>query len=90
MVKDTIRTLHGIEVKREGDLIFVDFYGKSFLKNMIRIIMGTAIQIGRHLQGEEDLIRAVEYNDKSYLGPTADPGGLYLMKVYYHGAHPWR
>ncbi|MDO5714099.1 MAG: tRNA pseudouridine(38-40) synthase TruA [Tissierellia bacterium] len=83
VVKDTIRTLHNIKIKKQGELIIVDFYGRSFLKNMIRIIMGTAIQIGRHLQEEEDLIHAIEYQDKSYIGPTADACGLYLMKVEY-------
>lgn len=79
----TIRTLHSVKIRRRGELILVDFYGRSFLKNMIRIIMGTAIQIGRHLQDEGDLKRALEYRDKSYIGPTAEACGLYLMRVDY-------
>ncbi|WP_455256910.1 tRNA pseudouridine(38-40) synthase TruA, partial [Peptoniphilus asaccharolyticus] len=47
VVKDTIRRIDKIEVKRVGETIEFDFYGKSFLKNMVRIIVGTTLEIGR-------------------------------------------
>lgn len=81
--EQTIRTIDRIELKREGELIFVDFYAMSFLKNMIRIIMGTAIQIGRGRMAEDALYRATLTRNRKDLGPTAPPEGLYLMDIDY-------
>lgn len=83
VVKDTYRNLYRVDVKRKKDLIVVHFYGKSFLKNMIRRIMGTSIEIGRGLKDTNTLKRALESQDKTYLGPTAPAEGLYLMRVDY-------
>lgn len=79
----TVRTINDIQLNRQGDLIIVDFYAMSFLKNMIRIIMGTAIQIGRGLMPEDALYRASLTKDRKDLGPTAPPEGLYLMEINY-------
>ncbi len=78
-----IRTLDKIELRREGDLIYVDFYAMSFLKNMIRIIMGTAIQIGMGRMAEDALYRATLTGNRKDLGPTAPAAGLYLMDIEY-------
>lgn len=83
VVKDTIRRLDSIQVKQSGELIIVEFRGKSFLKNMIRIIMGTAIEVGRHLRDPEDFGRALATKKRKYVGPTAPAAGLYLLEVKY-------
>lgn len=83
VVKDTYRNLYWVDVQRKKDLIFIHFYGKSFLKNMIRKIMGATIEIGRGLREVDSLKKALESQDKTYLGPTAPAEGLYLMRVDY-------
>lgn len=83
VVKDTLRDVYSVKIRRRGDMVIADFHGKSFLKNMIRIVMGTAMEIGRHLRDEGDIGRAVATGNKEFVGHTADPSGLYLMKVDY-------
>lgn len=83
VVKDTIRRIDKITVKRKGQLIIVDFYGKSFLKNMIRIIMGTALEIGRGRLEPISMKESLESKKRISAGPTAPSYGLYLMDIYY-------
>ena len=61
----------------------MDFFGKSFLKNQIRIIMGCAMEIGRGLMPEDQLLKATETLDRKDLGPTAAANGLILMSIDY-------
>lgn len=83
VVKDTYRQLYQVNILRKKDQIEVYFYGKSFLKNMIRRIMGTCIEVGRGLKDPSCFKKALESQDKAYLGPTAPAEGLYLMRVDY-------
>lgn len=83
IVKDTIRTLYRIDVKKEDNFIYIDFYGKSFLKNMIRIIVGTAVQIASS-DRDVDLMREALYaKERKSAGLTAPPHGLYLMNIRF-------
>lgn len=83
VVKDTIRRIDKIEVKRFGETIEFDFYGKSFLKNMVRIIVGTALEIGRGRLSEDCLYNAMKSKERIKAGPTAPGCGLYLMEIFY-------
>ncbi|NLY08348.1 MAG: tRNA pseudouridine(38-40) synthase TruA [Tissierellia bacterium] len=82
-VHTTIRRLDAIEVSRKGPIITMDFKGKSFLKHMIRIISGTAIDIGRGKIHENSLVTAMESGKRSKAGLTAPAHGLCLMEIYY-------
>lgn len=83
IVKDTIRTIYSIKVKKDNKFIYFDFQGKSFLKNMIRIIMGTAIEIGRGKKDPIFMKEVLEKQNRKYAGPTAPSCGLYLMNILY-------
>lgn len=83
VVKDTIRRIDKIDVTRVGDTIEFDFYGKSFLKNMVRIIVGTALEIGRGRLEEDTLYKAMISKKRIKAGPTAPGHGLYLMEIFY-------
>lgn len=85
--EQTVRTLNNIEFRQRGNLIIIDFYGQSFLKNMIRIIVGTAIEIGRGLRDEEDLYRATITRDRRTLGAMCKACGLYLMNIDFNWEH---
>lgn len=82
-VKNTVRTIYGVEVKQEGDLISVDICGNGFLYNMVRIIVGTLMEIGRGKLPKECFKDMIEKKDRTLGGPTAPPEGLTLVEVDY-------
>lgn len=82
-VKNTVRTVYSIEVKKEGDLISIDICGNGFLYNMVRIIAGTLIEIGRDKLSKENVKKMIEQKDRTLGGPTAPPEGLTLVEVNY-------
>lgn len=72
----TIRTIHSVNVKREGDVITLTVEGNAFLYNMVRIIAGTLIGIGQGKLPADSLARAIETPDRLLLGVTAPAHGL--------------
>ena len=50
---------------------------------MVRIIVGTLLQIGDGLKPVDELERLLQVKDRNQAGPTADPAGLYLYQVCY-------
>ncbi|NMW84764.1 tRNA pseudouridine(38-40) synthase TruA [Peptoniphilus sp. AGMB00490] len=83
VVKDSIRTIDKIDVIEEGDFLYLDFVAKSFLKNMIRIVTGTALEIGRGQREIEYMKEALKMKKRKAAGPTAPACGLYLVDVKY-------
>ena len=69
-------------VEKDGELIFT-FEGNGFLYNMIRILVGTSLQIGDGLRPVSDMKEILEAMDRQKAGPTAPPQGLYLDEVFY-------
>ncbi|MFZ0821347.1 MAG: tRNA pseudouridine synthase A [Candidatus Acidiferrales bacterium] len=62
--------------------------GRSFLRYMVRKIVGTLLDVGRGRLRPEDIPQLFELRDRSRSGPTAPPQGLYLVSVEY--ADPWK
>lgn len=67
---------------RTGLLVF-DFIGNGFLYNMVRILVGTSLQIGDGLRPTDEMTRLIAAQDRNEAGPTAPGHGLYLEEVYY-------
>ena len=81
--KTTVRTMRSVSLTRAGDEIIFILEGDAFLYNMVRIIVGTLIEIGHGRRGEDAFLRAYETSDRLALGVTAPPHGLELTKVHY-------
>jgi tRNA pseudouridine38-40 synthase len=64
------------------ELVYV-VRGKSFLRYMVRKIVGTLLDVGRGKLTPEDIPRLFELRDRSKSGPTVPPQGLYLVAVEY-------
>lgn len=79
----TIRTIHKLEIKREGDIIIILVKGDGFLYNMVRIIIGTLIFVNEGKIKESDLDEIILSQDRKKAGKTAPSHGLYLNKVFY-------
>lgn len=67
---------------REDELIF-HVSGDGFLYNMVRIITGTLVEIGRGSRRPEEMKAIIEGKDRALAGHTAPPYGLYLAEVFY-------
>lgn len=63
--------------------ITIEVEGKGFLKNMVRNIVGTLIEVGREKIAPEDVKKILASRDRRKAGPTAPPHGLFLVKVFY-------
>ena len=83
ILQDTYRTVNNIELSKWKDFIKLNIEGNGFLYNMVRIIAGTLIDIGRGKIQAEDIPKIIDYRDRKLAGHTAGPEGLYLEKVYY-------
>ena len=76
-----VRTIYLLDVSRSGDEISIVVKGNGFLYNMVRIIAGTLMEVGRgHIEPAE-VGRILEARDRHLAGPTAPPNGLCLMGI---------
>lgn len=66
-----------------GRLIFCDIRGEGFLKQMVRNIVGTIVEVGEGRRPPDEVQRALETQHRSASGVCAPPDGLYLVKVDY-------
>lgn len=80
---DTIRTIYQLKVTRVGDNITISVTGSGFLYNMVRIIVGTLIEIGRGVYPPSKMKQILKGCDRSLAGPTALPQGLTLIQIEY-------
>lgn len=65
------------------DLWVMEIASRSFLRHMVRIVVGTLIEIGRGAEAPELVERILETGDRTLAGPTARPEGLTLERVVY-------
>lgn len=83
MKKSTVRTIQRIEITAHNGIIKIDFYGNGFLYNMIRIMVGTLIEIGLSKRAPEEMENIIEAKDRSKAGYLAPAAGLFLEELYY-------
>lgn len=79
--RDATRTIKRIKITQERDLIYIDIEADGFLRNMVRNIVGTLIEIGRG--NPIDMKKLISLKDRRKAGPTAPAKGLCLMKLNY-------
>lgn len=82
-VEDRIRTIHVLDILEEEDQLVFRFVGNGFLYNMVRILVGTLIEVGRGIRDPEDIPNVIDQKDRNSAGKTAPPQGLYLWEVFY-------
>nr|WP_312579065.1 tRNA pseudouridine(38-40) synthase TruA [Sedimentibacter sp.] len=83
-VKTTVRTIFSTKLLREGKTLRLYVNGSGFLYNMVRIIAGTLIDIGKGTKEVSCIQKALEFKDRTILGHTAKPEGLFLKEVDYN------
>lgn len=82
-VDDTVRTITDCFVKKEGDIISLSVTGNGFLYNMVRIIVGTAVDVSDGKLPADIPVTVFETKKRESVGMTAPAQGLILEKVYY-------
>lgn len=83
MKKSTVRTIYEINIEELEPEIRITITGNGFLYNMVRIIVGTLIEIGMGERLPSDIPAMLAGKDRRNAGFTAPPGGLMLMEVEY-------
>ncbi len=79
----TVRTVYKLTVDKKDDDITVAIEGDGFLYNMVRIIVGTLVEVGLHKIDANDIDKIIKAKDRSKAGHTAPPQGLYLDEVFF-------
>lgn len=82
-VEDTVRVMTHASVRREGELVTFSITGSGFLYNMVRIMVGTLLEVSRGAIPPQAIPDIIQSGDRQKAGPTALPHGLYLDEVFY-------
>jgi len=81
--KETVRSVKRISVKKDNSRIIIDIEANGFLYNMVRIIVGTLIEVGLGKRPPAWVRQVLLAEDRRKAGPTAPAKGLCLLKVRY-------
>ncbi len=82
--KSSVRTIYKAElIEKENNKIWIELTGNGFLYNMVRIIVGTLVDVGLGKIEPEEIKKIIEEKDRAKAGKTLPPQGLYLVKVEY-------
>jgi tRNA pseudouridine38-40 synthase len=85
---DTVRTVSTVDVALDPDdprLLRVDVTGSGFLYNMVRILVGALVDVARGRAEPGAVARGLASRDRTALGITAPPDGLYLLRTVLEG-----
>lgn len=81
--KSTIRTIEELSIEKVGNKLHFTFVGDGFLYNMVRIIMGTLLEIGSGSMSLESIDEVFESGIRQNAGETVPSQGLFLDEVFY-------
>ncbi len=89
-VASTVRTVHALTVEPDGPRSFLEtpgltirVTGDGFLRHMVRIIVGTLVDVGAGRRAASTVASVLASRDRREAGPTAPPQGLFLVSVVY-------
>ena len=79
MKKSTVRTLDKVELNLDGEYLRMNFHGNGFLHHMVRILVGTLLEVGCGKRSPESMKELLESKKRANAGVTAPAQGLCLM-----------
>ncbi len=82
-VENTVRRIESVELFQSDNQIVIGVVGRGFLYNMVRIMAGTLMEVGRGNLQPQDIERILEAKDRAAAGPTAPACGLTLMRYEF-------
>lgn len=81
--REPVRRILRLDIRRKGELIYLDIAADGFLYRMVRNIVGTLIEVGRARLKAQDIKEILKAKNRIYAGPCAPARGLCLMQVKY-------
>ena len=81
--KSTIRTINSIDIVEENNIIKIIYNGNGFLLNMVRILTGTLIEVGKGNISKDDVLRILNAKNRALAGEKAPAKGLCMANVQY-------
>jgi tRNA pseudouridine38-40 synthase len=81
--KSTVRRINSLGMLQDSPFIHLEVNGSGFLKNMVRIMVGTLQEVGQGKRRAQDVARLLLEGRRQASGVTAPPHGLCLMQVFY-------
>lgn len=82
-VKSTVRTVYSIDIIENGDMIEIYIRGNGFLYNMVRIISGTLLAVGKNKIEPVEVKNIIESKNREMAGDTLPANGLTLFEIEY-------
>ena len=81
--KTPFRNIHSIEIKKKEELVFVEITANAFLLNMVRIIIGTLLEVGTKKITPKRVKQILEAKNRKLAGKTSSPKGLHFVGTEY-------
>ena len=81
--KDTVRTIFDFSIEQKDHELIFSVCGDGFLYNMVRILVGTLLEVGRGERSRQQVAEALRTGDRQLAGYTVSSVGLFLKEVYY-------
>jgi tRNA pseudouridine38-40 synthase len=78
-----IREVQAISVSRDGDAVHIDIRANGFLHNMVRIVTGCLLSVGRGEKAVTWIEELLSARDRTLAGATVAPFGLYFIQPQY-------
>ena len=87
--RNMVREIYSAELKRteDGEELWFTVHGHSFLRYMVRKMVGTLLDVGRGKLAAGDIDKLFELKDRSKSGPTMPPQGLCMVKVEHEESY---
>ncbi len=82
--ENCIRTIMKAEIEKKKEKLIITFEGDGFLRYQVRNMVGTLIQVGENKISTKDVEKILESKNRSKIGKTAPPEGLYLTNIIYN------
>ena len=82
-MESTVRCIYSVKLEEQGPELVLRICGGGFLYNMVRIIAGTLMEVGRGKRSPEDMEAVLAACDRRAAGPTAPANGLTLVQYEF-------
>jgi tRNA pseudouridine38-40 synthase len=81
--RSTVCEVRRVELQRRGSLVVVEVEADRFLRHMVRIMVGTLLEVGTGKRPPDSIPELLASRDSQLAGPVVLSGGLYLVRVEY-------